>query len=162
MVPYREGDHVVHPRYGLGKVERMIEKSLTYRITPCLEIHFMHQDLMLTLPVDHVESSGLRAPVSRRDVNRVFEVLRGRATYDAKRRSVKRVADYQKRIQMGDPLSLAEVIRDLSRLSQKKSLSFEERRILSEALRVLSREVALARGRDFDEIREDIEKIVNR
>ena len=42
-------------------------------------------------------------------------MLRGRATFDAKRRSAKRVADYQKRVRLGDPLSLAEVVRDLVR-----------------------------------------------
>jgi RNA polymerase-interacting CarD/CdnL/TRCF family regulator len=53
-------------------------------------------------------------------------------------------------------------VRDLARLSLKKSLSYEERKILTTALRILSREVALARGREPDEIRQEIERIVYR
>ena len=159
---YKEGHHVVHPKYGLGRVVRLVERTLTLRTVPCLEIHFNHQDMKLTIPVDHVDRSGLRRPISRRDTDGVFKVLRGRATFDAKRRSAKRVADYQKRVRQGDPHSLAEVVRDLSRLSLKKALSYEERKILSEALRILSREVALARGKDPEEVVGEIENIVHR
>jgi len=159
---YKEGDHVVHPKYGLGKIRRIVDRRLTARTVPCLVIHFSHQDMRLTIPVDQVERSGLRRPIGRKEVDDVLKVLRGRATFDAKRRSAKRVADYQKRVRQGDPTSLAEVVRDLSRLSLRKVLSYEERKILSEALRVLSREVALARGHDPDDVIDEIEAIVNR
>jgi len=159
---YREGSFVVHPKYGVGRVQRLVDRRLTLRTVPCLEIHFSHHDMKLTIPVDQVDRSGLRAPIQRRDVDGVFQALRGRATFDTKRRSAKRVADYQKRVRQGDPLSLAEVVRDLSRLSLRKTLSYEERKILNEALRILSREVALVRNREPDEVRRDIEAIVNR
>lgn len=159
---YGEGSHVVHPKYGLGKVQRIVDRTLTERTVPCLEIHFSYHDMKLTIPVDQVDRSGLRKPISKKDTNDVFKVLKGRATFDAKRRSAKRVADYQKRVRQGDPLSLAEVVRDLSRLALKKTLSYEERKILSEALRILSREVALAKGRNPEEVLLEIERIVNR
>ena len=125
-------------------------------------IGFPYQEMKLTIPVDQVARSGLRLPIGREDIDNVFKVLKGRATFDAKRRSAKRVIDYRKRLNVGDPTSLAEAVRDLARLSLKKSLSYEERKILGTALRILSREVALARGREPDEVREEIEKIVYR
>jgi CarD family transcriptional regulator len=161
-LPYGEGSFVVHPKYGLGKVDRIRRKTLSTRTVPCLEIGFPYQEMKLTIPVDQVARSGLRTPIGRKEIDDVFLVLKGRATFDAKRRSAKRVIDYRKRLNVGDPTSLAESIRDLARLSLKKSLSYEERKILSTALRILSREVALARGRDADEVREEIEKIVYR
>jgi len=159
---YGEGSDVVHPKYGLGKVDRIVERTLNERTVPCLEIVFPYQEMKLTIPVDHVDRSGLRPPIGREESEDVFKVLRGRATFDAKRRSAKRVIDYRKRLSMGDPTSLAEAIRDLARLSLKKSLSYEERKILGTALRILSREVALARNREPDDVREEIEKIVYR
>lgn len=161
-LPYGEGSFVVHPKYGLGKVDRIRKRTLSTRTVPCLEISFPYQDMRLTIPVDQVERSGLRNPIGRREIVKIFSVLKGRATFDAKRRSAKRVVDYRKRLNMGDPTSLAEAVRDLGRLSLKKSLSYEERKILSTALRILSREVALARGRDAEDVREEIEKIVYR
>jgi len=161
-LPYGVGDHVVHPKYGLGEVMIVIEKQLTERKVPCFEIHFSHQDMKLTIPVEQAERSGLRLPIDKKHIDDVLKVLRGRATFDAKRRSAKRVADYQKKVRLGDPTSLAEVVRDLSRLALKKTLSYEERKILGEALRILSREVALARGHDASEALEEIEAIVNR
>jgi len=161
-LPYGEGSFVVHPKYGLGKVDRIRKRTLSTRTVPCLEISFPYQDMRLTIPVDQVERSGLRNPIGRREIVKIFSVLKGRATFDAKRRSAKRVIDYRKRLNMGDPTSLAEAVRDLGRLSLKKSLSYEERKILSTALRILSREVALARGRDAEDVREEIEKIVYR
>jgi CarD family transcriptional regulator len=162
MLPYGEGSFVVHPKYGLGKVDRIIERTLSTRTVPCMEISFPYQDMKLTMPVDQVGRSGLRPPIGRKEIENVFKVLRGRATFNAKRRSAKRVIDYRKRLSMGDPTSLAEAIRDLARLSLKKSLSYEERKILGTALRILSREVALTRGREPDDVREEIEKIVYR
>ena len=162
MLPYGEGSFVVHPKYGLGKVDRIIERTLSTRTVPCMEISFPYQEMKLTMPVDQVGRSGLRPPIGRKDIENVFKVLRGRATFNAKRRSAKRVIDYRKRLSLGDPTSLAEAIRDLARLSLKKSLSYEERKILGTALRILSREVALTRGREPDDVREEIEKIVYR
>ncbi len=162
QLPYHEGQFVVHPKYGLGKVDRVTERKLSTRTVPCLEISFSYQEMRLTIPVDQVGRSGLRRPISRKQIDEVFKALKGRATFDAKRRSAKRVVDYRKRLNQGDPISLAEAIRDLGRLSLKKSLSYEERKILSTALRILSREVALARGREPDDVREEIEKIVYR
>ena len=161
-LPYREGQFVVHPKYGLGRIEHIHDRRLSTRTVPCLDISFSYQEMRLTIPVDQVARSGLRRPISRRQIEEVFKALRGRATFDAKRRSAKRVVDYRKRLSQGDPISLAEAIRDLGRLSLKKSLSYEERKILSTALRILSREVALARGREPDDVREEIEKIVYR
>lgn len=160
--PYGEGAHVVHPKYGLGRVERIVDRSLTTRTVRCLEIRFPYQEMKLTIPIDQVDNSGLRPPIGRRDIDGVFKVLKGRATFDANRRSAKRVMDYRKRLSEGDPTSLAEAVRDLGRLSLRKALSYEERRILSTALRILSREVALARGREAEDVREEIEKIVYR
>jgi RNA polymerase-interacting CarD/CdnL/TRCF family regulator len=161
-LPYREGSFVVHPKYGLGKVDRVVERRLSTGVVPCMEIGFPYQEMKLTIPVDQVERSGLRQPIGKREINDVFRVLKGRATFDAKRRSAKRVVDYRKRLSQGDPTSLAEAVRDLARLSLRKSLSYEERKILSTALRILSREVALARGREADDVREEIENIVYR
>ena len=161
-LPYHEGSFVVHPKYGLGKVDRINDHTLNTRTIPCLEISFPFQEMKLTIPVDQVSRSGLRRPIGRKEIDSVFKVLKGRATFDAKRRSAKRVLDYRRRLSLGDPTSLAESIRDLARLSLKKSLSYEERKILGIALRILSREVALARGRTPDDVREEIEKIVYR
>jgi CarD family transcriptional regulator len=159
---YREGQFVVHPKYGLGQVERILERRLTTHTVPCVEISFSYQGMRLTIPVDQVDRSGLRRPIGRREIDGIFKVLKGRATFDAKRRSAKRVVDYRKRLGQGDPTSLAEAVRDLGRLSLKKSLSYEERKILTTALRILSREVALARNREPDEVRQEIERIVYR
>jgi len=159
---YKEGQYIVHPKYGLGKIERIQDRKLTTRTVPCLEITFPYQDMKLTIPVDQVDRSGLREPIGRKEIDGIFKVLRGRATFDTKRRSAKRVADYRRRLNLGDPHSLAEAVRDLGRLSLRKSLSYEERKLLSMALRILSREVALARGRDSETVREEIEKIVYR
>lgn len=161
-LPYQEGSFVVHPKYGLGKVDRVVDRRLSTGVVPCMEIGFPYQEMKLTIPVDQVERSGLREPIGRREIGDVFRVLKGRATFDAKRRSAKRVVDYRKRLSQGDPTSLAEAVRDLARLSLRKSLSYEERKILSTALRILSREVALARGREADVVREEIESIVYR
>lgn len=159
---YSVGNFVVHPKYGVGQVEGVQNQITGAGLSPCLEIVFPQQEMKLSIPVDQVERSGMRRPIARRDLDQVFKVLRGRATVSAEPRSAKRVLDYRRRLSLGDPTSLAEAIRDLGRLSRRKPLSYEERRILGTALRILSREVALARGREPDQVREEIERIVYR
>lgn len=159
---YPVGAFVVHPKYGVGRIEAIQEVALSTRTAPCLEIVFPQQEMKLAIPVDQIERSGMRRPIARRDLDQVFKVLRGRASLRTEARSAKRVLDYRRRLSLGDPTSLAEAVRDLGRLSMKKPLSYEERRILGTALRILSREVALARGREPEEVREEIERIVYR
>ncbi|HET9235135.1 MAG TPA: CarD family transcriptional regulator [Candidatus Eisenbacteria bacterium] len=159
---YPVGAFVVHPKYGVGRIESIQDVALSTRTAPCLEIVFPQQEMKLAIPVDQIESSGMRRPIARRDLDQVFKVLRGRASLRTEARSAKRVLDYRRRLSLGDPTSLAEAVRDLGRLSLKKPLSYEERRILGMALRILSREVALARGREPEEVREEIERIVYR
>ena len=159
---YPVGAFVVHPKYGVGRIESIQDVALSTRTAPCLEIVFPQQEMKLAIPIDQIESSGMRRPIARRDLDQVFKVLRGRASVRTEARSAKRVLDYRRRLSLGDPTSLAEAVRDLGRLSLKKPLSYEERRILGTALRILSREVALARGREPDEVREEIERIVYR
>jgi len=159
---YPVGAFVVHPKYGVGRIEAIQDVALSTRTAPCLEIVFPQQEMKLAIPVDQVERSGMRRPIARRDLDQVFKVLRGRASLRTEARSAKRVLEYRRRLSMGDPTSLAEAVRDLGRLSLKKPLSYEERRILGTALRILSREVALARGREPEEVREEIEHIVYR
>lgn len=159
---YSTGAFVVHPKYGVGRIEGVQEHPVGESELPCLEIVFPAQEMKLAIPVDQVEHAGMRKPIARRELNQVFKVLRGRASVSQERRSAKRVLDYRKRLSQGDPTSLAEAVRDLGRLSRRKPLSYEERRILGTALRILSREVALARGREPEKVREEIENIVYR
>ena len=159
---YPVGAFVVHPKYGVGRIEAIQDVALSAGTAPCLEIVFPQQEMKLAIPIDQIERSGMRRPIARRDLEQVFKVLRGRASLRTEARSAKRVLDYRKRLSMGDPTSLAEAVRDLGRLSLKKPLSYEERRILGTALRILSREVALARGREPEQVREEIERIVYR
>lgn len=161
---YSIGTFVVHPKYGVGQVEGVQEQPTGggEGVSTCLEISFPSQEMKLSIPVEQLDRSGMRRPIARRDLEQVFKVLRGRATVSAERRSAKRVLDYRRRLSQGDPTSLAEAVRDLGRLSRRKPLSYEERRILGTALRILSREVALARGREPDQVREEIESIVYR
>ncbi len=123
-----EGDHVVYPTHGVGKVERIATEEIAGHKLELIHITFEENRMTLRVPVAKARTAGLRKLASRDMFDKAMDVLRGRARIKRTMWS-RRAQEYEAKINSGDPLSIAEVVRDLHRNAGQPDQSFSERQI---------------------------------
>jgi CarD family transcriptional regulator len=112
-----------------------------------IHITFDENQMTLRVPVSKAESAGLRKLATRKLFDEVLAVLKSRARVSRTMWS-RRAQEYQAKINSGDPLATAEVVRDLYRKPGKDEQSFSERQIFEAALDRLGGELAALDGTD--------------
>src|SRR3954466_3477180 len=136
-----EGDYVVYPTHGVGKVERIATEEIAGHKLELIHITFEENRMTLRVPVAKARSAGLRKLATRKVFDEALAVLRGRARIKRTMWS-RRAQEYEAKINSGDPLAIAEVVRDLHRNSGQPDQSFSERQIYEAALDRLAAELA--------------------
>jgi CarD family transcriptional regulator len=136
-----EGDHVVYPTHGVGKVERIATEEIAGHRLELIHITFEENRMTLRVPVSKARTAGLRKLSTRKQFDDALVVLRGRARIKRTMWS-RRAQEYEAKINSGDPLAIAEVVRDLHRNSGQPDQSFSERQIYEAALDRLAAELA--------------------
>ena len=138
---FEEGDHVVYPTHGVGKVERIVTEEIAGHKLELIHITFEENRMTLRVPVAKARSAGLRKLATRKLFDDALAVLKGRARIKRTMWS-RRAQEYEAKINSGDPLSIAEVVRDLHRNSGQPDQSFSERQNYEAAMDRLAAELA--------------------
>lgn len=136
-----EGDHVVYPTHGVGKVERIATEEIAGHRLELIHITFEENRMTLRVPVSKARSAGLRKLASRKMFDDAMAVLKGRARIKRTMWS-RRAQEYEAKINSGDPIAIAEVVRDLHRNAGQPDQSFSERQIYEAAMDRLAAELA--------------------
>jgi CarD family transcriptional regulator len=137
---FAEGDYVVYPTHGVGKVERIAVEEIAGHKLELIHITFEENRMTLRVPVAKARSAGLRKLATRKLFDDALAVLKGRARIKRTMWS-RRAQEYEAKINSGDPLSIAEVVRDLHRNSGQPDQSFSERQIYEAAMDRLAAEL---------------------
>ena len=135
-----EGDHVVYPTHGVGKVERIAVEEIAGHKLELIHITFEENRMTLRVPVAKARTAGLRKLASRKLFDEALNVLRGKARIKRTMWS-RRAQEYEAKINSGDPLAIAEVVRDLHRNAGQPDQSFSERQIYESAMDRLAAEL---------------------
>src|SRR3984885_834246 len=135
-----EGDHVVYPTHGVGKVERIATEEIAGHKLELIHITFEENRMTLRVPVAKARTAGLRKLATRKLFDEALNVLRGKARVKRTMWS-RRAQEYEAKINSGDPLAIAEVVRDLHRNSGQPDQSFSERQIYEAAMDRLAAEL---------------------
>lgn len=138
---FREGDHVVYPTHGVGKVERIAVEEIAGHKLELIHITFEENRMTLRVPVAKARSAGLRKLATRKMFDEAMAVLKGRARIKRTMWS-RRAQEYEAKINSGDPIAIAEVVRDLHRNAGQPDQSFSERQIYEAAMDRLAAELA--------------------
>jgi len=136
-----EGDHVVYPTHGVGKVERIATEEIAGHRLELIHITFEENRMTLRVPVSKARSAGLRKLATRKMFDDALAVLKGRARIKRTMWS-RRAQEYEAKINSGDPMAIAEVVRDLHRNAGQPDQSFSERQIYEAAMDRLAAELA--------------------
>jgi CarD family transcriptional regulator len=138
---FAEGDHVVYPTHGVGRVERIATEEIAGHKLELIHITFEENRMTLRVPVAKARTAGLRKLATRKQFDDALAVLKGKARVKRTMWS-RRAQEYEAKINSGDPLAIAEVVRDLHRNSGQPDQSFSERQIYESALDRLAAELA--------------------
>jgi CarD family transcriptional regulator len=138
---YIEGDYVVYPTHGVGKVEKIAVEDIAGHRLELIHITFEENRMTLRVPVSKARTAGLRKLASRKMFDEALAVLKGRARIKRTMWS-RRAQEYEAKINSGDPIAIAEVVRDLHRNAGQPDQSFSERQIYEAAMDRLAAELA--------------------
>ena len=148
-IPFSAGDFVVYPAHGVGKVTNIESQTIGGQKVELFVISFERDRMTLRVPVRKVENSGLRKLSTRKVMEAALTTLKGRARVKRAMWS-RRAQEYEAKINSGDPVSIAEVVRDLHRNAGQPDQSYSERQIYEAALDRLARELAAVERIDKD------------
>ena len=158
-LPFARGDYVVYPTHGVGKVTGVEKQEIAGFNLQLFVILFDSEKMTLRVPVDKVIDSGLRKISSKDKMLSVIGTLKGRARSKRTMWS-RRAQDYEAKINSGDPVAIAEVVRDLYRAPGQPEQSYSERQMYEAALERLVNEYALVEKLDVDAATEKLETVL--
>lgn len=138
---FKAGDHVVYPTHGVGQVQGIETVEAAGYSLQVIVVTFEENRMTLRVPVNKAASSGLRKLAAGASMQQALDTLKGRARIKRTMWS-RRAQEYEAKINSGDPLQIAEVVRDLHRNAGQPDQSFSERQIYEQALDRLAAEVA--------------------
>lgn len=156
---FRAGDYVVYPAHGVGKIDGVDTQTIGGMQVALYTITFEKDRMRLKVPVIKAETSGLRKLVTVDRMKDAIKTLKGRARI---RRTMwsRRAAEYELKINSGDPIAIAEVLRDLKRSAEDTEQSYSERQIYQAALERLARELAAVQKITEVKAAEQLEQIM--
>ena len=153
------GDFVVYPTHGVGRIIAIEDQEVAGYQLRLFVVRFDKEKMTLRIPVGKAEGAGLRKLASRQKIDVAITTLKGRSRVNRAMWS-RRAQEYEAKINSGDPVSIAEVVRDLHRNAGQPDQSYSERQIYEAALDRLAREVAAVDKTDSDVATMKLEEIL--
>ena len=154
---FKPGDHVVYPTHGVGKVLCVEKDEIAGQRLELFVIYFDRDRMTLRVPIGKAATSGLRRLSTRKLMENALIKLKGRARIKRTMWS-RRAQEYEAKINSGDPLSIAEVVRDLHRNAGQPDQSFSERQIYESARDRLVSELAAVEKVDVEAASRKLER----
>ncbi len=156
---FAKGDYVVYPAHGVGLIEGVETQTISGMEIKLYAINFEKERMRLKIPMIKAKESGLRKLCTSSRLKDAIKTLKGKARI---RRTMwsRRAQEYELKINSGDPVMIAEVLRDLKRSNDDTEQSYSERQIYQSALERLAREVAAVEKTSEEQATVRLEKIM--
>jgi CarD family transcriptional regulator len=135
------GDYVVYPKHGVGRVIELQKSEIAGMSLELYVLRFEKERMTLRVPTNKAESVGMRKLSSNKQMDEALETLKGKPRVKRTMWS-RRAQEYEAKINSGDLVSIAEVVRDLFRAEDQPEQSYSERQIFEAAASRLARELA--------------------
>jgi CarD family transcriptional regulator len=139
---FKTNEFVVYPAHGVGQILAIEEQEIAGARLELFVINFIKDKMTLRVPTAKVANVGMRKLSEPALVKRALETLKGRARVKRTMWS-RRAQEYEAKINSGDIVAIAEVVRDLYRSESQPEQSYSERQLYEAALDRLAREIAV-------------------
>ena len=135
------GDYVVYPKHGVGRVVELQKSEIAGMALELYVLRFEKERMTLRVPTNKAEGVGMRKLSSDKTMREALATLKGKPKVKRTMWS-RRAQEYEAKINSGDLVSIAEVVRDLVRAEDQPEQSYSERQIFEAAASRLARELA--------------------
>jgi len=135
------GDYVVYPKHGLGRIMELQKSEIAGASLELYVLRFDKERMTLRVPTNKAETVGMRKLSSQKTLDDAMVTLKGKPRVKRTMWS-RRAQEYEAKINSGDLVSIAEVVRDLHRAEDQPEQSYSERQIFEAAIGRLARELA--------------------
>ena len=146
---FRANEYVVYPAHGVGRILTIEEQEIAGVTLELFVISFEKDKMTLRVPTAKASSVGMRSLSSPDLVEQALKTLKGKAKVKRAMWS-RRAQEYEQKINSGDLISIAEVVRDLYRADNQPEQSYSERQLFESAMDRMAREVAAIESIDRD------------
>ncbi len=156
---FQVGDNVVYPKHGVGRIMEIESTEIVGTMLELYVLRFEKEKMILKVPTAKAESTGMRKLSSEATLQDALLTLKGRPKV---RRIMwsRRAQEYEAKINSGDLVSIAEVVRDLHRAEDQPEQSYSERQIFEAAISRLAREIAAMKDIDEPAAQREIEDVL--
>jgi len=162
---FKVNELIVYPAHGVGRIVQIEEQEIAGAKLELYIIDFEKEKLRLKVPTGKSEQKGMRKLADKALIDQALRVLKGRARIKRTMWS-RRAQEYEAKINSGDLIAVAEVVRDLYRSEKQPEQSYSERQLFEQALERMAREIAAVRKIDDDmavkEVQTFLEKFAHR
>ena len=158
--PFQVGDLAVYPAHGVGKIQAIESRVVNGEKHDFYIMKVLENGMVIMIPISNVESVGLRDIIDKKEIPKVYEIMKSRKdAFPDNQTWNRRYREYMDKIKTGSLYDVAEVFRDLFLLKLTKDLSFGERKLYDTAQVLLVRELSTAKNTDEDTIISEIESL---
>jgi len=144
---FRTNEYIVYPAHGVGRIVSIEEQEIAGAKLELFVINFDKDKMTLRVPTSKLESVGMRKLSDEKVVKKALTTLKGKARVKRTMWS-RRAQEYEAKINSGDLISIAEVVRDLYRSEAQPEQSYSERQLYEAALDRMARELAAVEKMD--------------
>ena len=138
---FRVNEHIVYPAHGVGQITEISEQEIAGMKLQLFVVNFEKEKMVLRVPLEKAKQIGMRKLANNKVMDGAIKTLKGRARVKRTMWS-RRAQEYEAKINSGDLIAIAEVVRDLFRNENQPEQSYSERQLYEAALERMAREVA--------------------
>ena len=141
---FKLSEFIVYPAHGVGQIIGIEVQEVAGFSLELFVVSFIKDKMILKVPTAKVTAVGMRKLAELEVVDKALGTLSGRARVKRTMWS-RRAQEYEAKINSGDLVTIAEVVRDLYRSDTQPEQSYSERQLYEAALDRMAREVAAVR-----------------
>jgi len=156
---FRPNDFVVYPAHGVGQIISIEEQEIAGIAMELFVISFDKDKMTLRVPTHKATEVGMRSLASPDVVSKAMSTLKGKAKVKRAMWS-RRAQEYEQKINSGDLIAIAEVVRDLHRTDDQREQSYSERQLYEAARDRLTRELAAVAGTEETDAQARIDEVL--
>lgn len=158
---FRVNEFIVYPSHGVGQISEISNQQIGDTELELFVINFDKEKMTLLLPLDKAVENGMRKLADKTMMTGAMKTLRGRARIKRTMWS-RRAQEYEAKINSGDLVATAEVVRDLYRNENQPEQSYSERQLYESALDRMAREVAAINKTELDVATANLEDVLSK
>jgi CarD family transcriptional regulator len=160
-LPFKVNELIVYPAHGVGRIVQIEEQEIAGAKLELYIIDFEKEKLRLKVPTGKSELKGMRKLADKTLIEQAMRVLKGRARIKRTMWS-RRAQEYEAKINSGDLIAVAEVVRDLYRSEKQPEQSYSERQLFEQALERMAREMGAVKRIDDDTAVKELEAFLEK